>query len=211
MAELQREMAQQSPLFIASQRLKESKENVTQLLKVAEGHLNCLCSERDDVVCKLEDECRLIEEKVESVKELLEEKKTVIIEQLKNKRNDQLFTISQCIESVRDIISKTTEVNNYCMELYSYVCVYDNILQVIDNADDLVNEVDQVKFFTAYPVVNNALEERFVDLLLSMDKEKSHDVGANTVDMAQVMEALDGIALQTFTGQCKKHNFGLLL
>ncbi len=54
--------------------------------------------------------------------------------------------------------------------LLSYATLY---VQVITNADDLEREQDQDSFFGAYSSVNNSLEERFVDLLLLMDRCKS--------------------------------------
>lgn len=66
----------------------------------------------------------------------------------------------------------------------------------------LEEEADQVKFFATYSFVNNSLEERFVDLLLSMDQQK---VEVNpeemcSVDLTEIVEDLKAVTQQKCNG-----------
>ncbi len=109
---LQSNMAEMvSPLSIASQRLEEKKENVSEQLQVAENYLNNLCFQKKQLSSKLEEECNSIERDVSLLKLALDDKKNILIEELRSKREDEIEAASLRITFANEAISSTIKVS----------------------------------------------------------------------------------------------------
>lgn len=105
------EVKTSSPLCVASQRLKQRKENVIEQLKCAEKFVSKLCFEKDAMISRLDEECNLVENEVSSLKRVLEEKKVAIIEELKEGRKEELDKVSASVELTNEAISKSNKVS----------------------------------------------------------------------------------------------------
>lgn len=99
-----------SPLSVASERLRERKENVVEQLESAEKFVDQLCGQRDCLVCNLDEECSSFENEVNVLKKVLEVKRVALIEELQARRKDELEALSSSIELASAAISKTNEV-----------------------------------------------------------------------------------------------------
>ena len=70
-------------------------------------------------------------------------------------------------------------------------------MQVVGTSTDLEAESSQESFFAAYSLVNNSLEERFIDLLLLLDGQqisiKLEEMCS--IDLSVVVEALKVVSL----------------
>lgn len=97
-------------LYVASKRLKETKRNVTEQVKIAEDYVDKLHFLRSNLISRLNKECELVECQVELLMKKLEEKKVAVIEELRRKTNEDLETMSACIELAKTAILKTNEV-----------------------------------------------------------------------------------------------------
>ncbi len=75
---------------------------------------------------------------------------------------------------------------------------------MVGEADDLEKEVDHGNFFAAYSLVNNSLEEMFIDLLLLMDESQADTKMEEKcmVDFSEVLEALKAVTLKKRNGKC---------
>lgn len=100
-------------LVVASQRLKETKENVSQQLKAAEDRVKSLCRKRTDLSSRLSMECDSVEQQIHLLKQMLDEKKIDCVKQLKMKRSEELDSLSANIEQIEMVISKTVQVSIY--------------------------------------------------------------------------------------------------
>ncbi len=104
-----------TPLSIASQRLKQKKENVVEQLKCAEEFVSSLCFHRDKQLSRLDEECNSVESETNLVRRILEDKKVAILEELSTKRKERLEDVSAIIELVNVAISKTNKVRSHCV------------------------------------------------------------------------------------------------
>lgn len=99
-----------SPLSVASERLKQKKENVIEQLKSAEEFVSDLCCQRETLVSNLDEECSSFESGVDVLKKILEDKRVALIKEMQARRREQLEGISAGIESAHVAISKSNKV-----------------------------------------------------------------------------------------------------
>ena len=95
---------------VLSERLKEKKENVTEQLRQAEKFVIKLCSQRDALIARQDEECSSVEDKIASLERLLGEKKIGIIEELKARRREELDRVSASVKLANEAISKSNKV-----------------------------------------------------------------------------------------------------
>lgn len=104
-----------SPLYVASQRLRERKENVAEQLRYVNKFVNKLCQQRSFLMSKLDEECSSVEDEFELMRKTLENKRVAVLEELTSRAERQLEAISGCTEVAGIAISKTKEVREYCI------------------------------------------------------------------------------------------------
>lgn len=71
------------------------------------------------------------------------------------------------------------------------------MMQVVCNSNDLEAEASPESFFAVYSLVNNSLEERFIDLLLLLDGQQTSSKLEErcSIDISRVVEALKVVSL----------------
>lgn len=99
-----------SPLCVASQRLKQRKENVIEQLNIAEKFVSRLCFQRGELISRLDEECIAVDNEVDMLKRALEDKRVEVIKELQAIKKEKLEALSTNIELANVAISNSVKV-----------------------------------------------------------------------------------------------------
>lgn len=100
-----------SPLFIASKRLRERKENVVEQLKGVGEYVTSLRAAEDCFNSRFSQECKLIASGFSNAMEALKKRKLALFQELKQEKENNLRAVTRSVRFGGEIMSKTEEVS----------------------------------------------------------------------------------------------------